>query len=410
MSTLTMTTTFTIQALAAKYGFSPEEATRHIAQELVQELTKMAGLQATPAEEPLAPARADQPVLDDAKPKTPKTPKTPKAAPKPKLAKPAMQLPWCGQVLSDRCQAVSKSYGLYTQCMNAPGADGHLCATCTKHVGSDGTPKFGLITDRAANPEWVSPLDGKRPIRYVQFWLKRLADNCTRDQIESEAAKFGFTVSPIEWTKPEKQTRGRKMKSAVVDTSSESEVDSEPAAAAAAPASVKIQKTPKAKTPKTPKAKTVQTKTPVTPPHAETPASPPPAPKKKKLDLAALRARALARKSLAPAEIPKPIELAPPEEPVEEHTEPEAALAADLVQQSLAEELQADPYGAETDDDDEEEEVQVSIADIDHCDGNGARAALVDPEGNVYCYAEYMASGDLTQVGTITDGVFTATE
>lgn len=282
-----------------------------------------------------------------------------------------MQLPFCGQVLGDRCQAVSFSYGLYNQCMNGPGKDSKLCKTCHKNADDAGVPKFGFITDRAANPEWTAP-DGKRPQRFVQFWSKRLENKgVTREQVAAETAKFGFTIPEIEWIKPENATRKRKEKTAVAPSSASG---SDNDAAAAAPAPPKTKKMTKTKS---------------------SPAPPPPPPAQ-------------------PAAPPAPTELAPAEEALAEGDGADEAAAAaapatdDMVAESLASGLTDDPYEMETDDEDEVEELNVSMKEIDHKDGNGPRTALVDANGTVYCYAAFMADGTQKKVGVFIQGVFTA--
>ena len=427
----TISTTFAIHALATRYGFNKDEALRFIRQSLADELNRMA---ATPAPAP-APARAvetaaepaavqtssgpggagdckssAQSAADSPKP-TPRARPTPKprkctpppaesvvaqpaAAPapaaaastptatstrpegagdcksptKPKILKPAMQLPFCGKVLADRCQAVSFSYGLYNQCMNAPDKDGKLCKTCHRNANDAGVPKFGFITDRAANPEWTAP-DGKRPQRYVQFWSKRLeAKGVTREQVAAEAAKFEFVIPETEWIKPERATRKRKEKTAVAPSSA-SGSDNDGAAAAPAP-------------PKTKKLTKTKTKSSPAPP--------------------------LAQSAVSPA----PIELAPAEEDGADAPAPVAAAAAapaaDMVQESLASGLAENPYEAETDDEDEVVEVNVSMKQIDHNDGNGPRNALIDTDGNVYCFTTFMADGSQKKVGTFINQVYTA--
>ena len=412
----TITATFAIDALAARYGFDKDDALRFIRKCLVEELSTMANAHsparaveatveptATPTPmpvpvpvprprptpkprkrtpppvvaepaapvvaEPAAPVVAEPaaPVVAESEPAPPVVAEPaapvvaePAAAAKsvnaePKLLKPEMQLPWCGKVLDDRCQAVSFSYGLYTQCMNAQGKDSNLCKTCAKHTNDAGTPKFGFITDRAANPEWTAP-DGKRPQRYVQYWSKRLeGKGITREQIAAEAAKFGLVVPESEWNKPEKAVRTRKPKTAVAESSaSGSDNDAAPTAAPAP----KVKKLTKTKS------------------------SPPP---------------------------PAPIELAPPEDDSadEDAAAAAAAPAADLVHESLANGLAQDPYDMETDED-EVEELNISMKEIDHNDGQGPRAALVDPDGNVYCYAAFIATGKTKKIGALIDGVFKA--
>jgi len=401
----TITTTFAIDALAVRYGFDKDEALRFIRQSLADELTKMATAPAVdasaqpagstspkptprtrptpkprkrmspptaePVQTPTQPIVAEpvvaepivaepvvaEPVVAEPAAAVPAPVAKPGPATKPKILKPTMLLPWCGKALDGRCQAVSFSYSLYTQCMNAPGNDGKLCKACHKNVNDAGMPKFGFITERAANPEWTAP-DGKQPQRYVQFWSKRLeSKGITREQVEAEAAKFGFTVPDSEWILPEKATRKRKEKTTIA-ASSASGSDND---AAAAPA-------PKVK-------KLTKTKNTPPPPPPVQPAAP------------ASTTGTLSSGVLGDDDgIP------------------------DMVQESLANGLTEDPYDMETDEEYEEMELNVSMKEIDHNDGQGPRTALVDGDnGNVYCYLAFMATGDTKKVGTFANSVFTPT-
>ena len=248
-----MTPQSTIKALAAAFNFDETEATEYIRTECIRELdailhpTEEAPAAPAPAAAAPAPAsRAQQPAVaptEPAKaakaPKAPKAPKSPKAPKKTKLARPAMQLPFCGIQLPDRCSAVGKNYGLYTQCMNprgAPPSEGGvgLCATCIKNSVADNTPKFGFIEARLVQGDAWADVDGKAPVPYVTFWEKKLADVHTRTEIEAEAAKFGLKVPASAWVKPEKPKtkRARKVRTAAVP-SSDSGSDGGGAAAAA---------------------------------------------------------------------------------------------------------------------------------------------------------------------------------
>lgn len=388
MTTIFTPAGFAIQALAARFGFDPKEGEQFIAKELIKVLKMQAEPEPEPEQqrepEPESPkpmpkptprprARKVQPTPDaaaapsDSPPSTPDKPIKTKTPTAPKLQKPECLLPWCNHVLVDRCQAVTPNYGLFTQCMKAPGANG-LCTACAKTVNADGVPKYGLIKERLDNPAWVSPVDGKAPQRFVQFWARKLAaTNVTRDQIEAEAGKFGLTVPPEQWTKPEKPTRQRKPRSALAESSaSGSDGESAPAAVAKPPA----KKARKSKA--QPKAN----------------------------------------------EIPKPIELEPeeaaptraaqpPAPPATPPTEPESE-PVDMVQGALATELNDDPYDRETEDesDDEVEEIGAEVKQVDHFDGQGPRDAVVDAEGNVFCYAAFVRNNDFVQVGIMVSGKF----
>jgi hypothetical protein len=412
MSNFSVPCNFTIEALAAKYGFDMKEATAFMLTQRINEMQMLINQQQTIADPtptisspPLAtptPVPRPRPIprprqpITDAAPAPEVTPvpvpvpapapevtpvpvpvpapapevtpvpvpvpapppavtpvPVPVPAPPPttpkvkkvivqKLPKPTMQLPWCNTILSDRCPAVSKNYDLYTQCMNA-SKDGELCAMCVK--GSR-VPKFGYIADRVDNSAWVSPVDGKVPNRYVQYWTKKLNnEGITRGDVEKEAARFGLIVPDEEWIKPEKVVRARKIKSPIVE-SSVSGSDSESVTDAAAPARAPVKKVRKTKA--------------------------------------------------APA--PAPIVLAEESEPT-----------TDMVERSLATELAANPYDDETDEEDDEEmteELELSTMRIDHGDGKGERLAMICADNYVYCYTTYATEGEIVKVGIYNEGIY----
>ena len=286
--------------------------------------------------------------------------------------KPEIQLPWCGKVLDNRCQAVSFSYGLYTQCMNAPDNENKTCKTCAKYANEAGKPKFGFITDRAANPEWIAP-DGKHPERFVQFWSKRLEPKgITREKVEAEAAKFGFVVPETEWINQEKTTRKRKEKTTIALSSASGSDDGTHASDAAAPAA-KVKKLTKTKS---------------------SPASPP----------TPVTQPSSAHLTIPPA----PIQLASHEDNASSEV-PEHEDTTDMVHQSLSSGLTEDMYDTDSDEEDEVEELSVCMREIDHNDGKGPRNALLDANDNVYCYTAFIFDGSQKKVGTFTNGVFIPT-
>ena len=265
-----------------------------------------------------------------------------KAAAKPApLAKPAFPLPWCNQVLPDRCAAITKNYGLYTQCMSGPRKNSKFCAKCAK-APAENSPAFALAVDRLDKPNWQAP-DGSTPKRYIQVWNSKkelMKAGVTRTQVEEEAAKFGLKVPASEWTKPERRSRSRKLKSPIAESS-----DSESENAASAPSS-----------PKTPKRKPTKP--------ASTNAPTRPTQKNVTLETESEPAAAAA---------PAP------------ESEPETI---DLVARSLAKELVENPYDAETDyeeDEDDNDEPQLALFPQSVDLGDGAMIeCLADVDNNIY--------------------------
>ena len=162
----------------------------------------------------------------------------------------------------------------------------------------------------------------------------------TRTQVEEEAAKFGLKVPASEWTKPERRSRSRKLKSPIAESS-----DSESDNAAFAPSSPK--------TPKRKPTKPASTNAPKRPTQKNVTITPTP--------------------EAEPAAAPAP------------ESEPETI---DLVARSLAQELVENPYDAETDyeeDEDDNDELQLALFPKPIDLGDGATLeCLADADNNIY--------------------------
>jgi hypothetical protein len=335
-------TTYIVNTLAQHFGFDSKEAIQKVAETMIPKTETKTEEPAPAPEEPAsapeepapAPAAAQEIKKAEREAKKPSAKRAP-------LIKPAFPLPWCNLVLSDRCAAMNKNYGLYTQCMSAPRKDSKFCAKCTKTVTENG-PALGLATDRLDKPNWQAP-DGSTPKRYIQVWNSKkelMKAGVTRTQVEDEAAKFGLKVPASEWTKPERRSRSRKLKSPIAESS-----DSESDNAASAPSS-----------PTTPKRKPTQP--------ASTNA--PKRPTQKNL-----------KSKSEPALQSEPAAAAPAPETI------------DLVARSLAQELVENPYDAETDydedDDEDDDDLQLALFPQPVDLGDGATLEyLADEDKNIY--------------------------
>jgi len=340
-------TTYIVNTLAKHFGFDSKEAILKVAKAMASTTEETKTEESAPA-----PQLAEKPkktpeekkAESDAKKATEKAEREAKkaeakaAAKRAPLIKPAFPLPWCNEVLADRCAAIAKNYGLYTQCMSAPRKDSKFCAKCAKLSAQD-SPAFALAADRLDKPNWEAP-DGNTPKRYIQVWNSKkelMKAGVTRTLVEEEAAKFGLKVPTSEWTKPERRSRSRKLKSPITESS-----DSESDNAASAPSS-----------PKTPK-----------------------------------------RKQTKPASTNAPKRPTQKNVTRETESEPAAAAAApapetvDLVARSLAQELVENPYDAETDydeDDDDNEDLQLALFAKPVDIGEGViLECLADIDNNIY--------------------------
>lgn len=183
--------TYIVNKLSVKYGFDAEEAIREF------ELPTVKRADA-------APRRKE---AIEKKPKAAKAEKTPV---------PSIPLPFCGQVVDGWCKAIVKNCKLYTQCTNTPTKDETLCNKCNKIVEKDGELPFGLIDARTeCEPMSFKDPKGNAPVLYSTVMAKL---KITREQADTEAAKFGFTIPEEQFVVVEK-ARGRPKKTASAENS-----------------------------------------------------------------------------------------------------------------------------------------------------------------------------------------------
>ena len=120
----------------------------------------------------------------------------------------AIQLPWCGMVIPQCCQALKVNKGLHSQCLNDKEDGGKFCKRCQKDADKNGgVPKNGTAQERADNSDYVDA-KGKAPVNYGNYMKK---EGITREAAEAEAAKYGVTI-PEEQFVVVQTKKGRKSK------------------------------------------------------------------------------------------------------------------------------------------------------------------------------------------------------
>lgn len=117
---------------------------------------------------------------------------------------PSLVLPFLG-VHDDWCKGVKRNRGLYTQCTTV-ARDGNLCGKCSRNQA------FGLITSRVVG-ESEFEYNGKTfKVACYGDVMSKL--NYTRDAVEADAGRFGWSLSEDDFKVSEKK-RGRKKKDVV---------------------------------------------------------------------------------------------------------------------------------------------------------------------------------------------------
>ena len=148
-----------------------------------------------------------------------------KAAPKeqkPKREVPKMPLPWTGESKDEWCQGIRLNGGLHSQCTNEKAQDGSYCTTCQKGADKNGTgkPTYGDVEDRKCQPILeFRDAKGKQTVPMANLLEK---SKHSREEIEAEATKFGFTIPAEHWDKRVAK-RGRPSKKSDGESSSDEE-------------------------------------------------------------------------------------------------------------------------------------------------------------------------------------------
>jgi hypothetical protein len=128
-------------------------------------------------------------------------------------------MPWCGKAVEGCCGALIVNGGLYTQCFKEIGTESTYCK---KH---ETKRPAGTVADRmTAGVMEFAPPDGKKVKPFSSYMAK---NPVTREAIEAEAARLGWTIDAAQWEtyvikrgRPKKNEEVRT--AAVSDTSDES--------------------------------------------------------------------------------------------------------------------------------------------------------------------------------------------
>jgi chemotaxis protein histidine kinase CheA len=123
--------------------------------------------------------------------------------------KSAFPLPFNGIHDESKCQALRQNNGLYTQCQSSRKEGIAFCKPCQRLAdkSSDGIPEYGTIDMRmVADVYGYTDPKGRKPIAYAKVMKKF---NLTRDDVTSEAERFGIKVLDIHFDTPIESKRGR---------------------------------------------------------------------------------------------------------------------------------------------------------------------------------------------------------
>jgi hypothetical protein len=222
-----------VTALAAKYGFSAEEAIADLGLSKLSLTKKQMAKKGSKGE---------------------KAPKVKVA----KAEKSAFMLPFCGTINEQCCPGLQFNGGLFTQCKHARGnCESGFCKKCGEQAekNASGVPDCGTVGQRlAAEPMEFRDPKGRAPISYAKYMEKK---SISVEQVTEAAEKLGWVVPEVHFAAPVKKTkvpkaakggddeapkkRGRPKKDAkVVEASSVDDLFATLAAEAASPKSTAV--------------------------------------------------------------------------------------------------------------------------------------------------------------------------
>lgn len=202
---------------APKAPLTEEEKAERKAQKALQKaelnLAKKAEKEATKVAEKEARKAAKQAEREAAKAAKPPKEKAEKPAKEPKAPKESrLPIPWCGQRIDGRCEALRSYHGLFAQCTADKPESSNFCASCEKAAAP-----FGTVTMREACGvfDYTDP-KGKKCVPLANVVSKFEVEGGI-DAFIAEAGKHGIEI-PEEHLAKSTMKRGRPAKVATADT------------------------------------------------------------------------------------------------------------------------------------------------------------------------------------------------
>ena len=200
---------------APKAPLTEEEKADRKAQKALQKaelnLAKKAEKEVAKAAEKEAQKAAKQAEREAAKAAKPPKEKAEKPAKEPKAPNESrLPIPWCGQRIDGRCEALRSYHGLFAQCTADKPESGNFCASCEKV-----SAPFGTVTMREACGvfDYTDP-KGKKCVPLANVVSKF---ESSIDAFIAEAEKHGIEI-PEQHLAKSTMKRGRPAKVATADT------------------------------------------------------------------------------------------------------------------------------------------------------------------------------------------------
>ena len=168
-----------IAALAERYNFDAEEASRYLNLSMIKVERK-------------APIKGKS-----------------ASAPKVSVPKAAFPLPYNGEFNDACCYALRQNNGLYTQCTSLRRSGSYVCKGCDTTMQKTGSevPEYGTIQQRNAVGifEYTDP-KGRKPVAYTKVMKKY---KISQEKALEEAGKLNIIIHPEHFVVPEETKRGR---------------------------------------------------------------------------------------------------------------------------------------------------------------------------------------------------------
>jgi len=126
-------------------------------------------------------------------------------------------LPWCGEVDPECCNAISFGNKLFRQCSKAPKRDG-LCTPCANQLDKTGSLRYGDVNARMACGVMDYEVGKDKVVSYAGYMVR---NKLTEADVLAAAQSYGLTIDPSQFIAMPKRGRPSKKDMSVPDDTEE---------------------------------------------------------------------------------------------------------------------------------------------------------------------------------------------
>ncbi len=132
-------------------------------------------------------------------------------------------LPWCGEVDPECCNAISFGNKLFRQCSKAPKRGG-LCTPCANQLDKTGSLRYGDVTARMACGAMDYEVGKDKVVTYAGYMVR---NKLTEADVLAAAQSYGLTIDPDQFVAMPKRGRPSKKDMSVPDDTESSDDEAE---------------------------------------------------------------------------------------------------------------------------------------------------------------------------------------